>query len=95
MHVISEKKLREFWAIHPQAKSSLRAWHRVVEDAGWQTFADIRATYNSVDKVGKCLVFNVAGNKYRIIATWKWDKVYIRFVLTHKQYDQGAWKKDC
>jgi mRNA interferase HigB len=66
-----------------------------VEKATWRKFADIKKTYASVDRVGKCLVFNVGANKYRIIATWKWDRVYLRFVLTHKEYDQGNWRKDC
>jgi mRNA interferase HigB len=54
------------------------------------------ALQSSADQVGKCIVFNIGGNKYRLIViiSPNWRKVYIRFVLTHKDYDRGGWKDD-
>ena len=97
MHVISRKKLREFGEQHPDAEGPLTAWYKTVRKARWQKFADVRAAYPSADQVGKCIVFNIGGNKYRLIVIIPpdWRRVYIRFVLTHKDYDRGGWKVDC
>jgi mRNA interferase HigB len=94
MHVISQKALRAFWALHPQSESSLRAWHHVVEQADWKNFAEVRATYAGADVVGRFVVFNIGGNKYRLIAAIHYNrgKVYVRHVLTHSDYDRGTWK---
>ena len=97
MHVISLKALRAFWSRYPEAESALRRWHQVVESATWNTFADIRGTFSSADSYQRCVIFNVGGNKYRIIAAVHYDrrKVYLRNVLTHAEYDRGDWKADC
>lgn len=97
MHVISRKALRAFWARYPEAEAALRRWHQVVESATWNNFADVRGTFASADAYERCIVFNVGGNKYRIIAAVHYNrrKVYLRQVLTHAEYDRGAWKTDC
>ena len=97
MHIISEKKLREFWEARPVAEEPLRAWHRIAEQAVWDCFADVRQTYPSADQVGRCTVFNVGGNKFRLVAVIHFNrgKLYVRHVLTHADYDRGAWKGDC
>jgi mRNA interferase HigB len=96
MHVISEKRLREFWEQHPDAEEPLRAWHRTVEHVTWEKFADVRALYPSADQVGKFTVFNIGGNKYRLVAVIHYDypRVFVRHVLTHAEYDRGEWKND-
>ncbi len=95
MHVISEKKLRDFWGQHREAETPLRAWHRVAKHATWEKFADVREVYPGADQVGKLTVFNIGGNKYRLIVAIHFNrgKVYVRQVLTHEEYDQGSWKK--
>jgi mRNA interferase HigB len=97
MHVISRKALREFWGQRPDAEQSLRRWYTVVRHATWRSFADVRATFRSADQVGRCIVFNVSGNRYRIIAAVHYNRgrVYLRGVLTHREYMQGGWKADC
>ena len=94
MHVISEKKLRGFWADHPDSESPLRAWAKITETVEWDKFADVRQVYPHADQVGKYTVFNIGGNKYRLIAVIHYNraKVYVRHVLTHEEYDEGAWK---
>ncbi|MSU78028.1 MAG: type II toxin-antitoxin system HigB family toxin [Gemmataceae bacterium] len=98
MHVISRKKLREFWENPKYANSepALSAWYQVVEDASWDSFADVRRTYNSADQVGSKTVFNVGGNKFRIVAFIDYEaaKIFVRAVLTHKEYDTGNWTND-
>jgi len=97
MHVISLKKLREFWARWPEAEHPLRAWHRVAEHATWATFSDLRQTYPHADQVGRCTVFNIGGNKFRLVVAIHFNrgKVYIRHAMTHEEYDRGAWKEGC
>ncbi|HEV3263201.1 MAG TPA: type II toxin-antitoxin system HigB family toxin [Gemmataceae bacterium] len=95
MHVIAKKRLREFWALHPDAEAPLRAWHQAARQEEWRNFADVRERFPHADRVGKLTVFNVGGNKYRLIAAIHYNrgKVYVRHVLTHAEYDRGDWKE--
>jgi len=96
MHVISKKALRQFWHDHADAERPLRRWFKTVDDSQWTSFADLRRTFSSADQVGKFTVFNIGGNKYRLIAAIHFNrsKVYVRRVLTHKEYDEGDWKEE-
>jgi mRNA interferase HigB len=96
MHIISKKKLRDFWQQRPRAKSALEAWYHVVKRAQWVNFADVRAVFSSADLVGRFVVFNVGGNKYRLVAAVHFNrgKVFVRHVLTHAEYDNGKWKDE-
>lgn len=96
MHVISPKKLREFWRTHPQARESLRAWLVVASAADWQTFVALRERFPSADLVGRLTVFNISGNNFRLIVRveYQLQKIYIRHVLTHADYDKEHWKND-
>ena len=94
MRVISEKPLRDFWTKHPRAELPLRAWLREAEYSEWARFADMRRKFPHADQVDKFTVFNIGVNKYRLIAVIHFNrgKVYVRHVLTHKEYDRGEWK---
>jgi mRNA interferase HigB len=96
MHVISQKTLREFWALHPAARRPLQAWYKVARRARWESLGDVRLLYPHADQVGKFTVFNIGGNKFRLIAAIHYNrgKVYVRHVLTHADYSTGAWKED-
>ncbi|MCI0490220.1 MAG: type II toxin-antitoxin system HigB family toxin [Blastocatellia bacterium] len=97
MRILSKKALREFWEKHPDAEKPLRYWYDVTKKADWNNFSDVRRDFRSADVVGDCVVFDIGGNKYRLITKidYKYKTVYIRFVLTHKDYDKGGWKNDC
>ena len=97
MRIISKKKLREFWQRQPEAEAPLNNWYRVAKKARWRTIAEVKAVFPQADAVGACTVFNIGGNKYRLIVKIKYDRqvIYAKHVLTHKDYDKGAWKKDC
>ncbi|QDV39660.1 type II toxin-antitoxin system HigB family toxin [Tautonia plasticadhaerens] len=72
--------------------------HKIASRSTWQGFAEVRATCSkSADQVGRCGVFNIGGNKYRLITRilFQWGRLYVLHVLTHEQYDRGAWKADC
>jgi mRNA interferase HigB len=95
MHVISRKALRVFWQHHADSEQPLRRWHRIMSTTDFANFGELRETFPSADVVDDLTVFNVGGNKYRVIASIHFNrrKVYVRHVLTHADYDQGSWKK--
>ena len=73
------------------AKTALEEWHEKTENAEWDSFAQLKQTFNSADHVGKNrIVFNIKGNKYRLIALvlFKTKMVYIRFIGSHDEYDK-------
>src|SRR5437764_12338502 len=94
MHVISRKALVEFWGEHPDAEAPLRGWYKVAKRAAWRELADVRADFGHADRVGRLTVFDVGGNKYRLVAEILYDRrqVLIRAVLTHREYDEGKWR---
>ena len=95
MHVITRKRLNEFAEKHPDAKSSLARWYAIIRKERFLNFAQLRETFPHADQVGKFTVFNIGGNKVRLIAAvhYNRNKIYIRHVLTHPEYDAGKWKK--
>lgn len=97
MWVISLRRLRQFWADHPRAETPLRGWHTRTVLADWHTFADLRETFPSADVVGNCTVFNIGGNHFRLVARvlFRSHKVYVLRVMTHAEYDEGAWPVQC
>ena len=96
MHVITRKRLNEFVAQHPETRSALVQWYGIVKSVNFSSLADVRQLFPSADRVGKFTVFNVGGNKVRIIAAIHYNRrrIYIRAVLTHADYDKGKWKNE-
>jgi len=95
MHVIAKPTLVEFWEKRPDAENPLQAWFRTMESEVFTDFNDLRATFANADYVDGLTVFNIGGNKYRLIAAIHYNrhKVFIRAVLTHVEYDLGDWKR--
>jgi len=95
MHIITRKRLNEFAAAHPTAKSGLAHWYQILKKNNFDNFAQLRRSFPSADQVGGLTVFNIGGNKARLIAALHYNrkKVYIRAVLTHAEYDAGKWKE--
>ena len=95
MRVISRRAIREFTERWPDAASPLHHWANLVESSHWNTPIDVRRTMNTVDFVEDLVVFDVGGNKYRLIAFvhYRRQAVFIKNILTHKDYDTGAWKR--
>jgi mRNA interferase HigB len=95
MRIIKRGALEQFWQQHPDAKASLESWYAVVRQANWKTPAEMKQVYRHVDLVGRRTVFNIAGNKYRLIArvNYRTQRVFVLHLLTHAEYDKGAWKQ--
>lgn len=90
MRVISKKALVEFWKKVPASEQQLNAWYCEAKDAEWRDPTDVKAKYGNASILkGSRVVFNICGNKYRLVVLIKYDfkTVYVRFVGTHKEYD--------
>jgi len=69
MRVITHKAITQYSDLHPDAKLALDEWYIKTEQSQWNSFADVKKTFNSADNVGgKRYVFNIRGNSYRVIA---------------------------
>ncbi len=101
MRVISKSRLRTFWEQSgcQDSEGSLKAWYTHVSHrtVAWQSWGDVKAVFGSVSIVGSCVVFNIGGNKYRLVTRilYHSQKVFILKVMTHSEYDEGTWKNDC
>lgn len=93
--MITRKRLLEFCKKHPDAAEPLDRWYRIVKHSNFESFMDLRKTFPQADQVGRLTVFNVGGNKYRLIAyiVYNRKRIYIRDVLTHPEYDKSKWKE--
>jgi mRNA interferase HigB len=99
MRIIKEPTVRRFWGIHPQAETPLRQWLAVAKAATWRSIQDVRLAFPSADAVqvasgNTVTVFDIAGNRYRLITAikYRWQMVYIRDFLTHAEYSSQRWK---
>jgi mRNA interferase HigB len=95
MRIIKRGALERFWQEHPDAKPSLEYWYGVVRRANWQTPVEMKQVYANADLVGRRTVFNISGNKYRLIArvNYQTQRVFVLYILTHAEYDRGDWKQ--
>jgi mRNA interferase HigB len=95
MHIITRKRLNEFAERHPSAKAPLERWYRQIKSGTFQSFAELRRAFPNADQVDNLTVFNIGGNNFRLVAAIHYNrqKVYIRSVLTHAEYDEGRWRE--
>ena len=93
--VISKRSLFEQAARFPDVKPALQVWLDRAEEADWRSLEDIRAAYPATDMLGKLAIFNIRGNRNRLIARVEFagQRIYIKELLTHAEYDKGIWKK--
>lgn len=91
MRVVSKKKIVVFYTKHADSKIALEEWYAKVMKSSWKNLNELKQTFNSADYVGNNrVVFNIKGNDYRLIAIiiYVSQKVYIRWIGTHAEYDR-------
>lgn len=92
--MISKKAIREYGKLHADSVPSLSNWLKTTRRAKWQNFAELRVDFGTADQVGRRTVFNMGGNKYRLIARVNYvtQRVFILHIMKHTQYVKGEWK---
>ncbi|MEL7224738.1 MAG: type II toxin-antitoxin system HigB family toxin [Cyanobacteria bacterium P01_D01_bin.36] len=96
MHVISRKVLREYCKTHADACDALYDWYRIASRAEWQNLIDVQKVYFKAEAVGNFTVFNIKGNRYRLVVdiVYASQRIYIKHVMTHAEYSKDKWKND-
>jgi mRNA interferase HigB len=104
MHVVTRKHLTEAERQYPDAAKEIRSWFRIVHEARWRNFLEVREVFRDADDVEGYVIFNVRQNRYRLVTIIHFARVregritqghiYIRAFLTHRDYDNRAnWDK--
>ena len=95
MRIIKRGALVQFWERHADAKAGLESWYAVVRRANRKTPAEMKQVYHNADLVGRRTVFNIAGNKYRLIArvNYQTQRIFVLYILSHAEYERGDWKE--
>lgn len=96
MHVISNRILREYGKIHADCQEVLNNWYQVASKANWSNLVEVQQAFPKAEAVSNFTVFNIKGNKYRLIVDINYQRqlIYIKYILTHAEYDKEEWKND-
>lgn len=90
MRIVAKRALRVYWEREPRAEQPLKAWYAVAAKADWTSPADVKEVYGNASIVGgNRVVFNIAGNRYRLIVRFDYARRvgFVRFVGTHAEYE--------
>lgn len=95
MHIITRKRIVDFARKYPNCANSLDSWYRILKHSTVSSFAELRGVFPSADQVEGLTVFNIGGNIARLIAAihYNTQRLYIRHVLTHSEYNKSKWKE--
>ena len=95
MRVVQRDRIQDFIEKHPDSKTSLDAWMQAMENNHFAHFTRLRQVFGSADYVKPFTIFNISGNKYRLIALIHYilDRVSVEQIFTHAEYDKGKWRK--
>jgi len=99
--IVTQRRLREYAEIHPEARPSLMHWEKTTLAAEWQNPLHLKQTFSDADPVrvtsGKTVyVFNIEGNRHRLIAAIHFNTgmVFILRIMSHSEYDHNQWKNE-
>ncbi|MCP5109742.1 MAG: type II toxin-antitoxin system HigB family toxin [bacterium] len=95
MNVVSRRGLIDATGRHPDALDEVLTWYKIARKATWKGLHEVRRTYPTVDQVGDVLIFNIRGNRYRLITrvSYQAGRLYVKGLLTHSEYDRKEWMK--
>ena len=87
--VMSRRRLREFGDDHADAVEPLDRWYRIAKKASWANFAELRSDFGTADQTAHHTIFNIGGNKYRLVTSVYYDTqvLLVRGIYTHADYD--------
>jgi mRNA interferase HigB len=100
VYIVTRRHLSEAMERYPDAANEIKAWVRIVEAVRWHNFAEVRRTFKDADYGDGYVIFNIRGNRYRLITVIHYAKttdgvktqghVYIRSFLTHREYNNRS-----
>ncbi|MBU0499635.1 MAG: type II toxin-antitoxin system HigB family toxin [Gammaproteobacteria bacterium] len=93
MRVIAKSTLRKFWEqpAYRDAQGPLESWHDEALKSAWNSRQAVKDQFRSASICGNNrVVFNVAGNKYRLVVEMQYRSgiAWVKFIGTHEQYDK-------
>ena len=91
MRIISRSTLIKYWKKYPETEQSLKAWYDEVLNAHWKSPNELKKQYRNASIISqKRVVFNIKGNKYRLIVDieYRIGIVFIVWLGTHTEYDK-------
>jgi mRNA interferase HigB len=96
MHVISYRRLREYAEKHANIRDALDSWYKISTKLVWENLLEVQTVFPKAEAVGNFTVFNIKGNSYRLIVSIDYERklIYVKYVLTHAEYDKEQWKND-
>jgi mRNA interferase HigB len=96
MHLMSIRQLRDDATRYPDAQQPIEDWYNIVRRTDWSNLEEVKGTYRDAEAVGNFTVFNIKGNKYRLIVDIDYESgtIYHKYFLTHADYDKDRWKND-
>jgi mRNA interferase HigB len=95
MHLVSKSAWRQAIRNDRTLEGPIGEWYKIAKAAEWKSLVDVRKVYPHADYVHPYTVFNLKANKYRLVVKieYRWQIVFVKHLLTHAEYDKGAWKK--
>lgn len=95
MHVVSKRGLLETASRHADCLGPAVAWFHVARRARWLVLESVRRDFPAADQVGHVLIFNLRGNRYRLVTrvSYRSQRIYVKALLTHAEYDRKEWMK--
>ena len=96
MHIIARKMLMDFSVKYPDSRIPLESWWKICKKNNFSSFNELKKTFSAVDIVGKCVIFNIGGGKYRLIARINFTahRMWIKYILSHANYEKLNLKED-
>ncbi|HBE03075.1 MAG TPA: hypothetical protein DC049_11470 [Spirochaetia bacterium] len=83
MRVISKKRITNFYAIYDDSKNALETWYKIIMKSKYNSFHELRITFPGVDRIKNLFIFNICGNKYRLIAAIHFNTqiLFLRYIF--------------
>lgn len=96
MRLIAINKLREAASKYPTVANQIEDFYEIIKKAQWNNLEEVKQTFATAEAVANFTVFNIKGNKYRLILDINYQKqlIFFKYFLTHAEYDKGRWKND-
>jgi mRNA interferase HigB len=99
MKILNIEEIEKFVKKRADSRGAFERWRRMTEVANWKSFEDVKRDFPAADRYKSCVIFDIGGNKYRLIAKIDYREdiqvVRVRKAMTHAEYSRDKWKTDC